>query len=132
MDFAPLIEKKADRFRELESEISAPNLYDDPRKARETLREHTRLKELLTNWAALQKARTEIYADQAEFLRKLHAEQTARAEAAKSTSDNTLAGIRKSLGDEAAAARQNLASQADQLASQIADSVLAPSTRRPS
>jgi F-type H+-transporting ATPase subunit b len=82
--------------------------------------------------AALRKARTEIYADQAEFLRKLHAEQAARAEAAKSTSDNTLAGIRKSLGDEAAAARQNLASQAGQLASQIADSVLAPVTRRPS
>ena len=47
MDFAPLIARKADRFRELEAEISAPNLYDDPRKARETLREHTRLKQLL-------------------------------------------------------------------------------------
>jgi len=82
--------------------------------------------------SALQKARSEIYAEQAEFLRKLHAEQTARTEAAKATSDNTLAGVRKSLGDEAAAARQSLALQADQLAAQIADSVLAPSARRPS
>lgn len=86
--------------------------------------------------SALQKARTEIYAEQAEFLRKLHAEQAARAEAAKAASDNTLAGIRKSLADEAVAARQSLASQADQLAAQIADTVLAPAVfatnRRPS
>ena len=47
------------RFRELEAEISASNLYDDPRKARETLREHTRLKELLANWEQLKKARTD-------------------------------------------------------------------------
>ena len=50
MDFAPLIARKADRFRELEAEISSGNLYADPRKARETLREHTRLRELLANW----------------------------------------------------------------------------------
>src|SRR3954463_11145748 len=60
MDFAPLIAKKAERFRELEAEIASSNLYDDPRKARETLREHTRLKELLANWDALKKARAEL------------------------------------------------------------------------
>src|ERR1700748_468715 len=60
MDFAPLIEKKADRFRELEAEIGSSHLYDDPRKARETLREHTRLKELLANWEQLKKARTDL------------------------------------------------------------------------
>jgi peptide chain release factor 1 len=60
MDFAPLIARKADRFRELEAEVSSSNLYDDPRKARETLREHTRLKELLANWEQLKKARTDL------------------------------------------------------------------------
>ena len=60
MDFAPLLARKTDRFRELEAEISSPNLYDDPRKARETLREHTRLKELIAGWALLQKSRTEL------------------------------------------------------------------------
>jgi peptide chain release factor 1 len=60
MDFTPLIAKKADRFREIESEISSANLYDDPRKAREVLREHTRLKELLANWEGLKKARIEL------------------------------------------------------------------------
>jgi len=65
MDFAPLIARKADRFRELEAEIASGNLYNDPRKARETLREHTRLKELLANWEALNKARTELVENQA-------------------------------------------------------------------
>ena len=60
MDFSPLIARKADRFRELEAEIGSANLYDDPRKARETLREHTRLKELLSNWEQLKKARTDL------------------------------------------------------------------------
>jgi peptide chain release factor 1 len=65
MNFAPLIARKADRFRELEAEISAPNLYDDPRRARETLREHTRLKQLLADWELVQKLRTELSENQA-------------------------------------------------------------------
>ena len=65
MDFAPLIARKADRFRELESEIGSPHLYDDPRKARETLREHTRLKELLAHWEELKKAGAELAENQA-------------------------------------------------------------------
>lgn len=75
--------------------------------------------------AALEKARGEIYAEQSEFLRKLHEEQSARAQAAKAISDTSLATVRKSFADEAASARQSLAAQSDQLASQIADSVLA-------
>ncbi|HEX8295822.1 MAG TPA: peptide chain release factor 1 [Chthoniobacteraceae bacterium] len=60
MDFAPLLSRKADRFRELEAEIASGRLYDDPRKARELLREHMRLKVLLGNWELLQKSRAEI------------------------------------------------------------------------
>ena len=64
MDFAPLLARKTDRFRELEAEISSANLYDDPRKAREILREHTRLKELIAGWALLQKSRIELAENQ--------------------------------------------------------------------
>jgi peptide chain release factor 1 len=64
MDFAPLIDRKTDRFRELEAEISSANLYDDPGKAREILREHTRLKELLAGWELLKKLRTELAENQ--------------------------------------------------------------------
>ncbi len=60
MDFAPLIARKNDRFLELESEIGGGDLYADPKHARDVLREHTRLKELLAHWAQLEKARAEL------------------------------------------------------------------------
>jgi peptide chain release factor 1 len=60
MDFGPLIARKRERFEELEKTVSSGDLYDDPKRAREVLREHTRLKELLALWQALQKARTEF------------------------------------------------------------------------
>lgn len=60
MDFAPLIEKKRARFHELESEISSPNIFDHPQKAREVMREHARVKELLAGWENFQKATREL------------------------------------------------------------------------
>jgi F0F1-type ATP synthase membrane subunit b/b' len=75
--------------------------------------------------AALEQARSEIYAEQAEFLKNLHAEQVVRAQAAKANSDSTLSAVRKSLADEASVARDGLAAQSDQLASEIANSMLA-------
>lgn len=75
---------------------------------------------------ALEEARGKVYAEQAEFLSKLHAEQTARAQAAKAASDAALAQARQSLAAEADAARAGLAAESEQLASQIANSILAP------
>src|SRR3954462_10410515 len=60
MDFASLISRKTDRFRELDADISAGSIFNDPRRARELLREHTRLKVLLRDWELLAKARTEL------------------------------------------------------------------------
>jgi peptide chain release factor 1 len=60
MDFAPLIEKKAERFRELEAAIAEPDFFNNPQKARELMREHSRLKELVALWDVLQKAETEL------------------------------------------------------------------------
>jgi peptide chain release factor 1 len=60
MDFGPLIARKRERFEELEKLVSVGDLYDDPKRAREILREHTRLKELLALWHSLQKTRTEF------------------------------------------------------------------------
>jgi peptide chain release factor 1 len=64
MDFAQLVSRKTDRFRELDAEVSAGSIYDDPRRAREILREHMRLKELLGDWDQLQKARAELAENQ--------------------------------------------------------------------
>ncbi len=47
MDFSPIIAKKAERFRELDNAIADPTLFDNPTRARATLREHTQLKGLL-------------------------------------------------------------------------------------
>ncbi len=80
---------------------------------------------------ALQNARGEVYSQQAEFLKNLHAEQAARAQTAKSNSDATLAAVKQSLAAETAAARGQLAAQSDQLASEIANSILAGRGRRP-
>ena len=60
MDFAPLIARKADRFRDLEALVSSGDLYSDPKRAKDLLREHTRLKELLASWEAIEKARAEL------------------------------------------------------------------------
>ena len=64
MDFAPLISHSTDRFRELEAEIASGNLYADPRRARDLLREHTRLKALIADWDQLQKSRIDLASNQ--------------------------------------------------------------------
>jgi peptide chain release factor 1 len=64
MDFTSLIARSTDRFRELEAEIASGNLYADPRRARELLREHTRLKGLLADWDSLQRQRVQLVENQ--------------------------------------------------------------------
>ncbi|MEI6322770.1 MAG: peptide chain release factor 1 [bacterium] len=81
LDFAPLIAKRRVRFEELEQAITDPTLFDDAKKAREILREHARVKELITTWDALEKARTQLIENE-EFTSGSDAEmaEMARAE----------------------------------------------------
>ncbi len=60
MDFAPLIDQKRGRFRELEEQIASASLFENPRRAREVLREHSALKSLLEDWARLEKSIREL------------------------------------------------------------------------
>ena len=60
MDFAPLIEKKTERFHELEAEIADGSVFGNPQHAREVMREHSQIKALLGFWEALRKARTDL------------------------------------------------------------------------
>lgn len=60
MDFEPLIERKKRRFEELESEIASPDLFDNPVRAREVLREHGTTKDLLETWERLSKTNREL------------------------------------------------------------------------
>lgn len=60
MDFEPLVERKRRRFEELEREIASPGLFDNPKHAREVLREHGTTKDLLAHWERFSKAGREL------------------------------------------------------------------------
>lgn len=64
MDYASLIEKRRERFAEVEVLITDPELFSDQKKASETMREHRRLKELLEMWETLQTAKTNLVDNQ--------------------------------------------------------------------
>jgi peptide chain release factor 1 len=64
MDYSVLIDKKRLRFQELEKEISGGLVFDNAGRARDILREHARLKELVELWDAFQKTEQELQESQ--------------------------------------------------------------------
>jgi len=60
MDFSGLIEKKRQRFEELEKEIESGSLFDDAVRARNILREHASSKKILAFWRAREKLVKEL------------------------------------------------------------------------
>jgi len=74
--------------------------------------------------AALAKARTGIYQEQSEFLRRVHADQTAQLEVAKAEAAARIAAAKDAIAQEARIARESLDAQSDALASRIADTIL--------
>jgi peptide chain release factor 1 len=60
MDFAPLIDQKRGRFEDLEKQIASASLFENPKRAREVLREHSALRSLLEDWARLEKSIREL------------------------------------------------------------------------
>src|SRR3954463_16712683 len=60
MDFNSLIERKRERFAELEGEIADPALFENRKRASEIMREHASVKQLLAKWAELAAAREQL------------------------------------------------------------------------
>src|SRR5437764_7097289 len=60
MDFNSLIERKRERFEQLEREIADPRLFENRKRASEIMREHSGVKELLAKWNELSAARTQL------------------------------------------------------------------------
>jgi peptide chain release factor 1 len=60
MDFDLLIERKRERFAELEREVADPRLFDSRKRAGEIMREHASIKELLERWNELEAARRQL------------------------------------------------------------------------
>jgi F0F1-type ATP synthase membrane subunit b/b' len=73
---------------------------------------------------ALNKARGEIYHEQALFLQNLQAEQAEQARLARMESEARVGAIKLSIAQEADAARESLELQSETLAGQIADAIL--------
>jgi peptide chain release factor 1 len=60
MDFEPLIQRKRERFQELEREIADPKLFDNRKRAGEVMRDHASVKDLLGKWDELETARKQL------------------------------------------------------------------------
>src|SRR5690349_4940249 len=60
MDFQSLIARKRDRFQQLESEIADPRLFDNRKRASETMREHSAIKDLLAKWDQFETTRRQL------------------------------------------------------------------------
>ena len=122
----PHLERFRRRFTELEEVLSRPDLYDNPQKAQEITREHSRLKQLLADgdqWLKLQRDLTEAEAmaknlaepemaemavDEVAALRPAFekAEQTIRfgiVPPDENDSRNTIVEVRAGVGGEEAA-----------------------------
>ena len=60
MDFNPLIERKRERFEQLEREIADPALFENRKRASDIMREHSGVKQLLARWTELETARQQL------------------------------------------------------------------------
>jgi peptide chain release factor 1 len=60
MDFNLLIQRKRERFAELERDIADPALFENRKRASEVMREHASIKQLLDRWNQLETARKQL------------------------------------------------------------------------
>ena len=60
MDLNSLIERRRERFEQLEREIADPRLFENRKRASEIMREHASIKELLARWDRLETARRQL------------------------------------------------------------------------
>ena len=60
MDFNSLIQRKRERFEQLEREIADPALFSNRKRASEVMREHAGLKDVLAKWDQVEQTRKEL------------------------------------------------------------------------
>ena len=60
MDFNLLIQRKRERFEQLEHEIADPALFENRNHAGQIMREHANVKALLAKWTELSNARMQL------------------------------------------------------------------------
>ena len=60
MDFTSLIERKRERFAELDREIADPELFSNRKRAQELMRERSGIEQVLLKWNDLEAARKQL------------------------------------------------------------------------
>ena len=60
MDLKSLIQRKRERFEQLEHEIADARLFDNRKRAEEVMRQHATLRDLLEKWRELETARKQL------------------------------------------------------------------------
>jgi peptide chain release factor 1 len=60
MDFNLLIQRKRERFEQLEREIADPKLFDNRKRASDLMREHANTKQLLARWGEVEAVRKQL------------------------------------------------------------------------
>ncbi len=60
MDYSQLIAKRRERFAELEEAVGDPDLFNEPERARDILREHQKLKQTLEIWDELEDSKRQL------------------------------------------------------------------------
>ena len=60
MDFSSLIQRKRERFADLEREIADPGLFSNRKRAQELMRERSAIEQLLQKWGDLEAARKQL------------------------------------------------------------------------
>ena len=60
MDYSSLISKRRERFSELEEAVGDPELFSDPKRATEILREHRKLQQTLELWETLEDEKRQL------------------------------------------------------------------------
>ena len=68
VDYSSLIAKRRERFSELEDAVGDPELFNDPKRATDILREHRKLKQTLDLWDKLESSKRQL-ADNQELAR---------------------------------------------------------------
>jgi len=60
MDYSSLIAKRRERFSELEEAVGDPDLFSDPKRATEILREHRKLRQTLDLWEKVETTKRQL------------------------------------------------------------------------
>src|SRR5438045_9468921 len=60
MDLNLLIERKRERFEQLEREMPDPRFFENRKRAGEIMREHANIKEMIARWDELESARRQL------------------------------------------------------------------------